>query len=59
MGLFCDLLWSDPIEDESSNLDCGWKANDIRGCSWLFGVIPTRRFLKRNQLVCLVRAHEA
>lgn len=32
VGLLCDLLWSDPVEDKK-----GWNDNNERGISKLFG----------------------
>ena len=64
-GPFCDLLWSDPIdfeeyphmsEKEFNTFD--FLPNDARGVGWIYGKTALKKFLKRNDLVCLVRAHE-
>ena len=48
----CDLLWSDPEADIS-----GWAEND-RGVSYTFGADVVARFLERNDLDLIVRAHQ-
>ncbi|CAK83580.1 unnamed protein product (macronuclear) [Paramecium tetraurelia] len=58
-GLFCDILWSDPVDNDQGSLENGWKGNEIRGCSWFFGVDAVHRFLQRNNLISVIRAHEA
>ena len=58
MGIFCDILWSDPIENDTGTLEGGWKGNEVRGCSWFFGVEAITKFLKKNHLLSLIRAHE-
>ena len=51
-GVTCDLLWSDPDPDIS-----GWAEND-RGVSYTFGADVVERFLERNELDLIVRAHQ-
>ncbi|CAK75018.1 unnamed protein product (macronuclear) [Paramecium tetraurelia] len=58
-GLFCDLLWSDPVDQEQGYLDTAWKSNEVRGCSWFFGGDSANKFLQRNNLISIIRAHEA
>jgi len=63
-GLFCDLLWSDPLELKEGQFPTEAKApafvqNDVRGCSYFFTLEGTMRFLRKNKLVSLIRAHEA
>lgn len=59
-GLMCDLLWADPCEDFGSE-----KTNDlflhnhVRGCSYFFTYAATCQFLERNNLLSVIRAHEA
>eukprot|EP01041_Mallomonas_annulata_P007631 gene7631-15618_t len=67
-----DLLWSDPLADETSSkseddlnllLNISWEKNPTRGCSVCFGFKAIRDFLDKvlvlqNSLLCLVRAHE-
>eukprot|EP01105_Mastigella_eilhardi_P015455 TRINITY_DN3536_c0_g1_i2.p1 TRINITY_DN3536_c0_g1~~TRINITY_DN3536_c0_g1_i2.p1 ORF type:complete len:630 (-),score=150.08 TRINITY_DN3536_c0_g1_i2:57-1721(-) len=56
-GAFCDLLWADPAEDFDAGLP--YRHNEIRGCSFAFNYQAAIQFLDRNNLLCLVRAHEA
>ena len=51
-GLLCDTLWSDPDKDIM-----GWAEND-RGVSYTFGPDVVTRFLQRNDLDLIVRAHQ-
>ena len=51
-GLLCDLLWSDP---ENSTKD--WGEND-RGVSVTFNVKVLEKFLEKNDLDLLCRAHQ-
>lgn len=56
-GLFCDLLWSDPIEDDlASTYD--FMDNEERECSYVFGKKPARKILEANNLMSIVRAHQ-
>jgi serine/threonine-protein phosphatase PP1 catalytic subunit len=52
-GLACDLLWSDP----DPRID-NWAPNP-RGSGWAFGPMAADRFLRRNRLDLVVRAHES
>ena len=53
-------------DDDSGDDDCTsarrrkrrFRPNDVRGCSYFFSEGAAREFLKRNDLLCLVRAHE-
>ena len=45
VGLFCDILWSDPVENDHGYLDGGWRGNEVRGCSWFFGIEAANKFL--------------
>ena len=51
-GQFADLMWSDP---EDSVAD--WAGNP-RGAGWVFGVNPTKQFLRLNGLSLIARAHQ-
>jgi serine/threonine-protein phosphatase 2B catalytic subunit len=57
-GLFCDLLWSDPIKKESGKIKNSFAHNSDRKCSYFYGKESTSKFLKKNNLLCLIRAHE-
>ncbi|XP_034487814.1 serine/threonine-protein phosphatase 2B catalytic subunit 1 isoform X2 [Drosophila innubila] len=59
-GPMCDLLWSDPLEDfgnEKSNEF--FTHNSVRGCSYFFSYSACCEFLQKNNLLSIVRAHEA
>ena len=58
-GLQCDLLWSDPIDTADGRIPEVFRSNETRGCSYFFGAEATRKFLKENDLVSIIRAHEA
>ena len=51
-GLICDLLWSDP-----DNAADGWGEND-RGVSCTFNETVLKKFLEKNDLDLLCRAHQ-
>lgn len=59
-GLICDLLWADPMEDfgqETTNES--FVHNHVRGCSYFFTYHAACQFLERNNLLSIIRAHEA
>lgn len=56
--MFCDILWSDPIDSEDGYLDNPFVYNDQRGCSYVYGAEALSKFLKKNDLLSLIRAHE-
>ncbi|KAF7973608.1 hypothetical protein HWV62_14776 [Athelia sp. TMB] len=69
-GLLCDLLWADPIanyghEHEPSAHGPGlkpgtlWEPNNTRGCSYFFTYEAACKFLERNELLGIIRGHEA
>eukprot|EP00762_Andalucia_godoyi_P001685 ANDGO_07134.mRNA.1 Serine/threonine-protein phosphatase 2B catalytic subunit 2 len=60
-GPMCDLLWSDPMEDEDEDNepDADFLNNDLRGCSYVFSYRAASTFLKNNNLLSVIRAHEA
>lgn len=60
-GAMCDLLWSDPMDhsDEVLCPDALYLHNDLRGCSYIFSYNAVENFLKENQLLGIIRAHEA
>jgi serine/threonine-protein phosphatase 2B catalytic subunit len=57
-GMFCDILWSDPIESEDGKVANKFQFNHNRNCSYIFGVEATTKFLNNNKLMSLIRAHE-
>lgn len=60
-GLFCDLLWSDPDPNYGSEslLTPVFPPNTVRGCSYRFTYKAVNRFLTNNNLLAVVRGHEA
>lgn len=60
-GPMCDLLWSDPMEEdqEGSHADALFVHNELRGCSFVFSYAATCQFLVANHLLSVIRAHEA
>lgn len=36
-GSFCDLMWADPVDNDTGKLEGIAKKNDTRGCSYFFG----------------------
>jgi len=55
-GLLCDLIWSDPVEDSKAS-KVTYKHNDERECSFKFGFNPVKDFLKKNNLLSVIRGH--
>ncbi|KRZ05355.1 Serine/threonine-protein phosphatase 2B catalytic subunit 2 [Trichinella zimbabwensis] len=59
-GPMCDLLWSDPLEDfgneRNSDQFC---QNSVRGCSYFYSYAACCDFLQHNNLLSIIRAHEA
>ncbi|XP_041065700.1 serine/threonine-protein phosphatase 2B catalytic subunit gamma isoform-like isoform X2 [Carcharodon carcharias] len=59
-GPMCDLLWSDPTEDYGSEKTLDhFNHNTVRGCSYFFSYAAVCRFLQHNNLLSIIRAHEA
>lgn len=56
-GLFCDLLWADPMNDDEAN-ESDFHENKERECSYLFGKKPTKKLLDNHNLMSIVRAHQ-
>lgn len=58
------MLWSDPLEDFDSEKstrasDTGFTHNAVRGCSYFYSYKAVCDFLDRNNLLSVIRAHEA
>lgn len=58
-GALCDVLWSDPIDNQTGTMAHFFEPNDSRGCSYYYGYASISQFLKNNNLLSLIRAHEA
>eukprot|EP00002_Diphylleia_rotans_P006704 TRINITY_DN1607_c0_g1_i3.p1 TRINITY_DN1607_c0_g1~~TRINITY_DN1607_c0_g1_i3.p1 ORF type:complete len:489 (+),score=97.25 TRINITY_DN1607_c0_g1_i3:64-1530(+) len=57
-GPMCDLIWSDPAENYD-NEEPLFLPNDSRGCSYFYTYGSVVKFLDKNELLCVIRAHEA
>ncbi|KAL1915563.1 uncharacterized protein VTP21DRAFT_6687 [Calcarisporiella thermophila] len=59
-GLMCDILWADPLEEfgQEKTTEC-FVHNHVRGCSFFFSYHAACAFLERNNLLSIIRAHEA
>jgi serine/threonine-protein phosphatase 2B catalytic subunit len=65
-GRLCDLLWADPVEDYDNILHSPsipyqalFSVNDVRSCSYTYPFQASVKFLERNKLLSIIRAHEA
>jgi len=56
-GIFCDLLWADPLDDDAAQV-ANFKENPERECSNYFGKKPVKKLLKRNKLLSIFRGHQ-
>eukprot|EP00747_Dinoflagellata_sp_TGD_P220853 gnl/TRDRNA2_/TRDRNA2_92772_c0_seq1.p1 gnl/TRDRNA2_/TRDRNA2_92772_c0~~gnl/TRDRNA2_/TRDRNA2_92772_c0_seq1.p1 ORF type:complete len:568 (+),score=111.30 gnl/TRDRNA2_/TRDRNA2_92772_c0_seq1:130-1704(+) len=64
-GLLCDLIWSDPLEPKEGEPPQKTKKNapsftpnEVRGCSYFFSFEGAAKFLQKNSLLSIIRAHE-
>ena len=55
-GIFCDLLWADPVKDEFAELR-NFTKNSLRSCSVKFGYEPLKNLLKKTKTRMLIRGH--
>ena len=55
-GAFCDLLWSDPMDDAEAAKGQFTK-NEARDCSHYFGKKPVQKLLKHSKLLSVFRGH--
>ncbi|CAL2041282.1 unnamed protein product [Caenorhabditis brenneri] len=59
-GPMCDLLWSDPLEDFGNERNSEqFSHNSVRGCSYFYSYAACCDFLQHNNLLSIIRAHEA
>ena len=56
-GIFCDLMWADPMDDEHAK-EGEFRDNPERECSNYFGKKPVKSLLKRNKLLSIFRGHQ-
>jgi serine/threonine-protein phosphatase 2B catalytic subunit len=59
-----DLLWADPMEPfvpstPASSSSSHFAFNEIRGCSYVYSYHAVVAFLENNNLLSVIRAHEA
>ena len=36
-GVFCDILWADPVDNNEGYCETNYKHNEVRGCSYFYG----------------------
>ena len=58
-GALCDLLWSDPCNKDKDAIKINFAANVNRGCSYVFGNKAVVPFFEKNNIISIIRAHEA
>ncbi|KAF2235882.1 Metallo-dependent phosphatase [Viridothelium virens] len=59
-GLMCDILWADPLEEFGQEKTSEFFVhNHVRGCSFFFSYPSACAFLEKNNLLSIIRAHEA
>lgn len=63
-GAYCDLMWSDPTnefdeEEYTPNKRKHFMENYERGCSFMYSYSAVCDFLERNNLLSVIRAHQA
>ncbi|KAI8900854.1 Metallo-dependent phosphatase-like protein [Globomyces pollinis-pini] len=59
-GLMCDALWADPLEDFGQERTSEFFIhNGVRGCSYFYSYHAACSFLEKNNLLSIIRAHEA
>ncbi|KAL2040534.1 hypothetical protein N7G274_006513 [Stereocaulon virgatum] len=59
-GLMCDILWADPREEFGQETTSEFFVhNQVRGCSYFFSYPAACAFLEKNNLLSVIRAHEA
>lgn len=53
-GSLCDLLWSDPLDENHDE----WKMNKNRSCSYFYSRNHAMKFLVANSFRMIIRGHE-
>lgn len=53
------MLWADPVDNDAGYSEVIYKNNEVRGCSFFFGQNAVNKFLEANNLLSVIRAHEA
>jgi serine/threonine-protein phosphatase 2B catalytic subunit len=44
-GMYTDILWSDPVDNEFGHMESNFVPNVARGCSWTWGSEAVNEFL--------------
>lgn len=52
-------MWSDPVDNDKGESKDKFKFNEVRGCSYFYGAEAASQFLEDNELLTVIRAHEA
>ena len=52
------MLWSDPVDNDTGALEVVYKNNEVRGCAYYYGKDAVKKFLDKNRLLSVIRAHE-
>jgi len=47
------------VDNDKGEQDGAYKDNEVRGCSYVFGAKAVNKFMDKNSLLSLIRAHEA
>lgn len=60
-GPMCDLLWADPMDEKEGDPSspASFATNTTRGCSYVYSHAAACKFLEANDLVSVIRGHEA
>lgn len=59
-GPMCDILWSDPLKEFGSEKTPEFFSNNTaRGCSYYYTYAAACAFLQDNNILSIIRAHEA
>ncbi|KAG5476839.1 hypothetical protein CUR178_04025 [Leishmania enriettii] len=60
-GPMCDLLWADPLDENEEDPAAPqlFVPNTTRGCSYVYSNASACNFLQENDLVTIIRGHEA
>ncbi|QPG74468.1 hypothetical protein FOA43_001798 [Brettanomyces nanus] len=61
-GMFCDLEWSDPspeYDSEEGLKDVAFRPNRERNCSYYYSYNAMNSFLQKNNLLSVIRGHQA
>lgn len=57
-NIMVDLVWSDPVENDTGALEADFIHNKLRNSGTIFGRNSLNTFLQTNNLKAVIRAHE-